>query len=315
MAAAPAAKPSAGREEEQNTGCATHSFVGSTGVLMADGSSRPISQVKVGDQVADSVPGDATLQTHAVQKVIVTQTDRDFVDLTIKKLATTLGKAAAGLALAAAAVLGSAAPTSADTSTVTTTYHHPFYDVTQAAFVDAVDLHPGDQLQTADGTIAEVTVVRAYHQTATTYDLTIDGLHTYEVVTGDTAILVHNNNTGVELCGKHGGETGSPGGPGIVEGPAPATASDMLDQVKNRQDGIGKVPGYEGNKGWGNNKGALPGDKYREWDVNSTDSLPRCSVCGDPIRGPERLLTPKSGGGSSYYTPDHYGTFFYAGKL
>jgi len=37
-----------------------------------------------------------------VQKVIVTQTDRDFVDLSIKKLTTKLGKAAEGLALAAA---------------------------------------------------------------------------------------------------------------------------------------------------------------------------------------------------------------------
>jgi len=161
---------------------------------MADGTSRPISQVKVGDQVANSVPGDATLQTHAVQKVIVTQTDRDFVDLTVKKVAAKLGKAAAGLAVAAAAVLGSAAPASADTSTLTTTYHHPFYDITQAAFVDAVDLHSGDQLQTADGVTAEITAVRAYHQTQTTYDLTIDGLHTYYVLSGNTPILVHNSN-------------------------------------------------------------------------------------------------------------------------
>ena len=58
--------------------------------------------MKVGDRVANSVPGDATLQVHTVQKVIVTQTDRDFVDLSIKKLTTKLGKAAEGLALAAA---------------------------------------------------------------------------------------------------------------------------------------------------------------------------------------------------------------------
>jgi hypothetical protein len=142
--AGPASKASAGREEESSACPVPHSFVGSTGVLMADGSSEPISQVKVGDQVTDSVPGDGTLQTHTVQKVIVTQTDRDFVDLTVKKLATKVGRFAAGLAVAAAAVFGSAGSASADTSTLTTTYHHPFYDVTQAAFVDAVDLHVGD---------------------------------------------------------------------------------------------------------------------------------------------------------------------------
>ena len=68
-----------------------------------------------------------------MQKVIVTQTDRDSVDLSIKKLATRIGQAAAGLAVATAAVLGSAAPASAapaDTSSLTTTYHHPFYDLT-----------------------------------------------------------------------------------------------------------------------------------------------------------------------------------------
>ncbi|MFC0437396.1 LamG-like jellyroll fold domain-containing protein [Kutzneria buriramensis] len=185
-------EPTAGKAEKENTGCVTHSFVGSTGVLMSDGSSKPISQVKVGDKIANSVPGDTTLQTHTVQNVIVTQTDRDFVDLTVKKLATKLGKAAAGVALAAAAVLGSAAPASADTSTLTTTYHHPFYDITQTAFVDAVNLHPGDQLQTADGATAEITSTRAYHEADVTYDLTIDGLHTYYVEAGATALLVHN---------------------------------------------------------------------------------------------------------------------------
>ncbi|WP_232241240.1 LamG-like jellyroll fold domain-containing protein [Kutzneria sp. 744] len=195
-AGASAERPSSAGKEEESPSCATtvHSFVGSTGVLMADGTSKPISQVKVGDEVANSVPGEATLQSHTVQKVIVTQTDRDFVDLTIKKLATRLGQAAAGLAVATAAFLGAAGPASADPATLTTTFHHPFYDLTQAAFVDAVDLHPGDQLQTADGATAEVTSVQAYHQTETTYDLTIDGLHTYYVDAGGATVLVHNSD-------------------------------------------------------------------------------------------------------------------------
>ena len=33
---------------------------------------------------------------------------------------------------------------------MTTTYHHPFYDVSRGAFVEAVDLHVGDKLQTGD---------------------------------------------------------------------------------------------------------------------------------------------------------------------
>jgi hypothetical protein len=80
---------------------------------------------------------------------------------------------------------------------VTTTFHHPFYDITQASFVDAVDLHPGDELQTTgSGETATITAVRAYHATEVTYDLTIDGLHTYYVEAGTTPVLVHNCGTG-----------------------------------------------------------------------------------------------------------------------
>jgi hypothetical protein len=77
-------------------------------------------------------------------------------------------------------------------STVTTTFRHPFCDVTQASFVEAVDLHAGDELQTADGSTATIAQVRTYHTTELTYDLTIDGLHTYYVDAGITPILVHN---------------------------------------------------------------------------------------------------------------------------
>jgi hypothetical protein len=51
-----------------------HSFTGSTGVVMADGSTKPIAEVKVGDKVKDSVPGAKGTETHTVQKVIVTTT-------------------------------------------------------------------------------------------------------------------------------------------------------------------------------------------------------------------------------------------------
>ncbi|MFI9384809.1 polymorphic toxin-type HINT domain-containing protein [Kutzneria sp. NPDC052558] len=167
--------------------------------------------------------------------MIVTQTDRDFVDLTVKKLSTTLGKAAAGLALAAAALVTAATPASADTSTLTTTYHHPFYDVTQSAFVDAVDLHPGDRLQTADGTPAEVTSVRAYHQTETTYDLTINGLHTYYVEAGDTSILVHNVNTRYSCSAGGDGDTYyGDGSPGLYERPAGTPTKAQRDSVQGK---------------------------------------------------------------------------------
>jgi hypothetical protein len=67
-------------------------------------------------------------------------------------------------------------------------------------------VHAGDVLQTPSGT-AQVTGVRLFHANTTTYDLTIDGLHTYYVEAGDTPVLVHNNNG--EGCGPAAGSRAS----------------------------------------------------------------------------------------------------------
>ncbi|MFC1438200.1 LamG-like jellyroll fold domain-containing protein [Streptacidiphilus sp. N1-10] len=202
-----------------------HSFTAGTRVLMANGSTRAISTIKVGDTIANAVPGLSGTQSHQVTAVIVTHTDHDFADVTIAptKAATAtlrsrvLRKAALGLAASAAGIAAllathhqSATPAQpvaytapAATSTATpattadqggvlhTTFHHPFYDETQTAFVEAEDLHIGDRLQTPTGT-AEVTNLHLFHANTTTYDLTIGTLHTYYVEAGNTPVLVHN---------------------------------------------------------------------------------------------------------------------------
>ncbi|MFC1434545.1 LamG-like jellyroll fold domain-containing protein [Streptacidiphilus sp. N1-3] len=245
-------------------GCTAHSFTGATPVLMADGSTKAIDRIKVGDKIRDSVPGKKGTEVHTVTKVIVTTTDHDFVDVTItpttpgapasaakvKPTQTTptrvtptratlplrtrvIRKAGLGLAASAAgltALLGlghhqAPAPTAqplpatapvasvtplapvtpAAASTLTTTFHHPFYDETQNSFVDAQYLHTGDVLQTPTGT-AEVSTVRLYHADTTTYDLTIGDLHTYYVEAGTTPVLVHNCNLALGWRTKGTGE-------------------------------------------------------------------------------------------------------------
>jgi RHS repeat-associated protein len=162
--------PRSGRSDDAGDGC--HSFTGGTLVLLAGGATKRIDQVKVGDTVNDTAPNASTGETHTVQRVIVTHDDHEFVDLSIAPLsASVAGPRASG--------------------TLTTTAHHPFYDRTQAAFVDAADLHVGDVIQTPTG-FAVITGVRPYHGNGVTYDLTIDGLHTYFVVAGATPVLVHN---------------------------------------------------------------------------------------------------------------------------
>ncbi|RSM48860.1 hypothetical protein DMA12_05485, partial [Amycolatopsis balhimycina DSM 5908] len=198
-----------------------HSFLAGTKVLLADGSSKPISAVRVGDWVANSQPGRAGSEVHPVDRVIVTQTDHDFVDVKVKpsRVRQAVGRVAAGLALAAGVVAGDAVPASA--STLTTTYHHPFYDVTRGAFVEAVNLQVGDRLQTADGSEASVEEVTPYHSTEVTYDLTIDELHTYYVYAGDVPVLVHN--CGGELPGHRAVcECANGAKPAMIRGPKPA---------------------------------------------------------------------------------------------
>ncbi|MFJ5268379.1 LamG-like jellyroll fold domain-containing protein [Streptomyces sp. NPDC088358] len=251
-AASAAESEGAGTRSQSESGrsCSEpHSFTGATRVLMADGSAKAIDHVRVGDTIANSAPGVAGTEAHKVTAVIVTHTDHDFVDLTVRKTAESAAKqvakggksslarkvarkAAFGLA-ASAAVLGalaashghhgqepatapvaavSSAVSAQDTKAVagpedvqgahlTTTFHHPFYDETQSAFVEAKDLHEGDVLQTPTGT-AEVTGVRLFHAHTTTYDLTIGTLHTYYVEAGDTPVLVHNCDVGEQV--EHG---------------------------------------------------------------------------------------------------------------
>ncbi|MFI5973000.1 LamG-like jellyroll fold domain-containing protein [Streptomyces sp. NPDC051452] len=227
-----------GAAEESGPSCrigGPHSFTGATPVLMADGTTKAIDQIKVGDTIGNSVPGATGTEANKVTDVIVTRTDHDFVDLTVKstgkksvKAATrsvakkVARKAAFGLA-ASAAVLGAlaaghghgdaqkpvaavsqvssaqATKASAREAHLTTTFHHPFYDETQSAFVEAKDLRHGDVLQTPTGT-AEVTGVRLYHANTTTYDLTIGSLHTYYVAADGVLLLVHNANL-PEVCG------------------------------------------------------------------------------------------------------------------
>ncbi|TML32360.1 MAG: Teneurin-1, partial [Actinobacteria bacterium] len=189
--------PAAGKDSKSNScGTGVHSFVGSTPVVLADGSGKPIDQVKVGDTISNSVPGDTTNQSNTVSAVIVTKTDHDFVDVSVRPVKPktgTLARAAVSVAAAAVAVHG---------GTLTTTYHHPFYDATRSAFVEARDLRTGDELQTPTG-YAVVTGVRLYHATAVTYDLTIGDLHTYYVMAGNVPVLVHNVNTPTG-CGPNG---------------------------------------------------------------------------------------------------------------
>jgi RHS repeat-associated protein len=145
-------------------GC--NSFAAGTAVLMADGSAKPIQDVKVGDKITNADPETTAPQRHTVTAIHVTDTDTDFTSLSV---ATASGQ-----------------------KTITVTAHHLFWDSTKHIWTNAADLKPGDQLDTGGNGTATVLSSWEFTSSIRTYNLTVDGLHTFYVTAGSTPVLVHN---------------------------------------------------------------------------------------------------------------------------
>jgi len=170
--------------------CTTNSFTAGTAVVMADGSSKSIEDVEVGDEVLATDPSTGQSAAEPVSGVIVGHGQKDLATVTVSD------GSRAGLG----------------TAQVTATAGHPFWvtgtsgdsgdpgtgTVGEGRWVSADHLKAGDHLATAaprDGP-ATIDTIREVTRTTTVYNLTIDGLHTYYVLAGKTPVLVHNCGTG-----------------------------------------------------------------------------------------------------------------------
>jgi hypothetical protein len=151
------------------SGC-TQCFLAGTKVQMADSSRTNIEDVRVGDLVLATDPVTGETGPRAVLNQIITEDDKHFDELT---LATRDGS-----------------------QKLTATYEHPFWSPSAHRWLKARELTPGTTLLSSDGSTVEVTANRSFDQHARTYNLTIDGLHTYYVLAGGTPVLVHNSTCG-----------------------------------------------------------------------------------------------------------------------
>jgi hypothetical protein len=137
------------------------SFAGSTPVLMADGTQKPIRKVRPGDYVhaTDPVSG-----VNGPRRVLDTFVHPDaLVDLRL--------------------VSG---------DRITTTADHPFWSSTDRIFEDAKDFAPGEKVLSANGTeLAVGGLDTGAVREGAAYNLAVLGLHTYHV--GDAEVLVHNS--------------------------------------------------------------------------------------------------------------------------
>ncbi|BEL05797.1 hypothetical protein Q0Z83_039880 [Actinoplanes sichuanensis] len=163
-ARAPSAAGAAKKVDSPTPARSCHSFTADTLVLTGDGTAVAIGELQAGDTVVatDPLTGKSSVREITLKHV---NQDREMTDLT---------------------VTGGAV--------IRTTRHHPFWDETRQAWVEAADLRPGERLRTADGTVVTVETVRNHTVPARTmHDLTVATVHTYYVLAGETPVLVHNN--------------------------------------------------------------------------------------------------------------------------
>ncbi|GAA0256417.1 RHS repeat-associated core domain-containing protein [Saccharothrix mutabilis subsp. mutabilis] len=204
-----------------------NSFTGDTHVLMADGTTKPIDQIKVGDKVTNSEPESAETEQHVVLAVIVTDADKDYADLTI---ATPDGN-----------------------KTIRATAHHPIYNATAKRWVDADDLKPGDQLTTPGNGRATIEATRLYTATLRNYNLTVEQIHTYYVLAGTTPVVVHNSGPcGISTRHERAGDIGNYTDGQKTRDPASQwyheelSNDELLDGINNPAPGDGILVSRDG---------------------------------------------------------------------
>jgi len=153
---------------------------------MADGTTRAIQDVNVGDKVVSTDPATGQTKAEPVTALHINH-DTDLTDVTVRDDGVDRTTHSPNISAAHNHVVSEAI-------TLHTTKYHPFYDLTAARWVNAANLKPGDRLRTVNGSTE--TVVRVNNHTATRImrDLTIGSIHTYYVIAGTTPVLVHNCN-------------------------------------------------------------------------------------------------------------------------
>jgi RHS repeat-associated protein len=166
-----------------------NSFTADTRVRMADGSTKPISEVKIGDRVLATDPTTGRTGGRAVTDVIVGDGEKHLVEITVDTDGAQ-GDRVDG------------ARTGADgTGAITATDEHPFWVAGEDRWVGAGELRPGQRIASSDGGTATMLATRAWTEQEQVYNLTVDELHTFYVVANGIDLLAHNSNPD---CRKHG---------------------------------------------------------------------------------------------------------------
>ncbi|MBT2487693.1 hypothetical protein J7E96_03905 [Streptomyces sp. ISL-96] len=209
--------------------CEINSFVPGTLVLMGDGTTKPIEDVKAGDKVLATDP--ETGRTR-IREVTATREDTAQKDLVRVKVDTD-------------------GESGGETAEITTTAGHPFWVPELGEWLDSTDLIAGQSLSTGTGSQVRISAVTRESRPATVHNFTVAELHTYYVLAGSTPVLVHNSTpcpTAINLGSRPSGVgddwvgRGADNGKGIVwQKPGSTGNADMVRVM----DSTGRYPdGY-----------------------------------------------------------------------
>ncbi|MEU8401864.1 SpvB/TcaC N-terminal domain-containing protein [Nonomuraea sp. NPDC048892] len=176
----------AARQRMGRSGGCLNSFTPGTDVLMADGTTKPIEDVEVGDQVLATDPETGETGAKTVTHLITGEGDKNLVKISVD-------------------IDGDRGDETAD---ITATDGHPFWVEKLDRWVDAGDLEAGMWLRTSAGAYVQVDAISEWTAQQRVHNLTVDDLHTYYVSAGETPVLVHNTHPcfpGVEVRVNSGG--------------------------------------------------------------------------------------------------------------
>jgi hypothetical protein len=133
---------------------------------MANGTTKRVSDVKIGDQVLATNTETGETQARTVTDTMVMHHDGDLLDVTVR------AQDGEGV--------------------IQTTDSHPFWSVTDQKWENAIQLSVGEQLRQADGSAATVVRVIERPGRQAMHDLTVEVDHNFYIDFGDGAVLVHN---------------------------------------------------------------------------------------------------------------------------
>ncbi|MER5609147.1 Hint domain-containing protein [Micromonospora tulbaghiae] len=140
------------------------SFSAETQVLMADGTTKEMQDLRVGDVVAAADPETGKSGAESITNLWIHDDEMRLLTVDGESVATTSG--------------------------------HPFWNASEHVWQPAGELEAGDALLTKVGGLVFVRSLSAGIGNQAAYNLRVTGLHTYYVLVGNTPVLVHNS------CGK-----------------------------------------------------------------------------------------------------------------